>query len=95
MTERRETGNDPGVVMLESGWSLDWGSECWGSCGLSPTPVMLMLVDTLYNSVLLSKRASGPKHYFHSIKYRITTMEKMGTRKESCLAQVSCSHMFM
>lgn len=72
--------------------------ECWGSWGLSPSPVMLMHVDTLYypaHPVLLAKRASGLKHYFHFMKDRITTIKKRGTRKESCLTQVSSPHMSM
>lgn len=64
-----------------------------GVGGLSPSPVMLMLVDTLYNPALLASRAPGPKHYFHFTKDRITTIEKKGTRVESCLAQVSRPHM--
>lgn len=83
--------------MLENGCSLgiSWGAECRGSWGLSPSPLMLMLVDTLYNPAQLAKRASGPKHYFHFTKDRITTIEKRGTRAESCLAQVSGPHMSM
>lgn len=90
-TERRETGGAPGVVMLESGWKLDisWGSEYWGSWGLSPSSMTLMLVDTLYHSAPLTKEALGPKHYFHSTKDRIKTIAEKGDKKESCHARVS------
>lgn len=69
--------------MSESWWSLgdELGlrvqeRELGVGGGLSPRLVMLMLVDTIYNPALLAKRASGPKHYFHFTKDRITTMEE-------------------
>lgn len=62
--EEERAGNVSGVVMLKSSLSLDvgWGCDCWGSWGLSPSPMMLMLVDTLYNPALLAESAPGPKH---------------------------------
>lgn len=76
-----------GEAMSESGWRLDisWGSD-FGGC-LSPGPVMLMLVDTVYNPPLFVKSASGPKHYFHFTKDRTTTMEEKRAREESRVAQ--------
>lgn len=63
--------------------------------GLSPSPVMLMLVDTLYDPALFSQESFRPKHYFHFTKDRMTTIEKKGTRAESCHSRVSRPHMSM
>lgn len=76
MQRGTETNDASGVVMLESGWSLGISWSAYVPGGLSPSPVMLMLVDTLYSPPLLAKRASGPKHYFHFTKDRITTTDK-------------------
>lgn len=64
---------------VEAGAPTKCKGGSWGV--FHPVAVMLMLVDTLFNPAPLAKRASGPEHYFHSTKDRITTMEgKKGTK---------------
>lgn len=67
--------------MVGGVWALAGALIRCEAVGLSPSPVMLMLVDNIYSLPLLAKRASGPKHYFHSTKDRIITTKKKGTRE--------------